>query len=272
MPPKPSYYGGGGVAPTDRAEIDKLFEKYQSQPLIEELQVLDGTFDKSDANKMHKLQFLQFLIDSGMSKFDALESPKPFFALFKFMKHNYSLLKEFGGAGSGGGSNPAYEFQNENYKKSCHYITKQEFQNAMAAEGCDSIAKFRAKISQFDPDFVETSNPEFKSFYNWMFDFNRDLNPQGRPTKWINKADAMQYLMTALPPSKGIHTEAFSEFVEQYVPSSGGAFVQITKDQWSSFYPFSIQISANFANYSAETGAWPVLLDDFVRWKLSQPN
>lgn len=83
MPPKPSYYGGGGVAPTDRAEIDKLFEKYQSQPLIEELQVLDGTFDKSDANKMHKLQFLQFLIDSGMSKFDALESPKPFFCFIQ---------------------------------------------------------------------------------------------------------------------------------------------------------------------------------------------
>ena len=183
------------------------------------------------------------------------------------MKHNYSLLKEFGGGGNPGGSNPAFEPQNENYKKSCHYITKQEFQTAMVAEGCDTVAKFSAKVSQFDPDFLETSNPEFKNFYNWMFDFNRDLTPQRRPTKWIQKADAMNYLLMALPSTRGIHTTSFNEFVEQYVPSSGEVFTQITKDQWQSFYPFSCQISADFANYSADLGAWPILLDDFVRWK-----
>ena len=92
-----------------RAQIDALFDHYRTQPLITGLETLEDTFDKSDPNKMHKLQFLKFLLDSGMSKDDCFDTSKPLFTIFKFMKHNYSLLKEFGGGGNPGGSNPASE-------------------------------------------------------------------------------------------------------------------------------------------------------------------
>ena len=285
MPPKPV------VSSANLAAIEKLFDEYNEKPLLPAIEDAVASnpaiCNRSDPNKMHKFVFLKLLQDCGMSDDDLFSSIKPYFILFKMKKHNYPSLVPTPAAQQQSARNEYSYYGNQaqiaereaaEKKKAedakntdinpSHYISKTEFCTAMQAENSDSIAKFSSKVGAFDPDFLATSDPEFKGFYNWMFDFNRKLNPQGRVQKWIVMDEALELLKAILPSPKGCHTEAFAEWLPTYKPSSG-VFENINKDQWTSFLTFSNQIKPDYQNYSTETGAWPVLLDDFVRHRLT---
>ena len=65
------------------------------------------------------------------------------------------------------------------------------------------------------------------------------------------------------------HTQSYIEFLEE--KHEQGTLKVLNKDQWSSFWEFSIQTSewkggsVGGQGYD-EMGSWPVLIDEFVGW------
>ncbi len=225
----------------DQAKVNKVFDHYLSLPLIEELGVSDHEcnppIDRSQKDYMHKFQFLAVCKDLGIP----LDDIKPFFLL-------YSL----------------------NAKEVPHFISRQEFVGSMVALGCESIAELKAQAGRFDPDFLETKSRDFANFYNWFFDFNREIRSFTTKTfvRVLKKEEVLDLLPLILSEQRSQHVKDFLNFLANYTPASGPAITTLSKDSWRSFLDFSNSVKSDLSDYS-EDMAWPVLFDEFVRWKKS---
>ncbi|KAL3901675.1 MAG: hypothetical protein SGCHY_000403 [Lobulomycetales sp.] len=60
------------------------------------------------------------------------------------------------------------------------------------------------------------------------------------------------------------HVICFSAWLEQRFDA--GLVKVVTRDQWCSFFEFSLQICEDLVNYD-DAGSWPVLFDEYVREK-----
>lgn len=131
-------------------------------------------------------------------------------------------------------------------------ISSTEFTNGMRSLGFDSLAKLRERgIPTYDPGFIEEDN--FREFYRFCFQYNRE----NKTIKSIEKEVVVALLPIAIC-GRSPYIIQFTEFL------AANPITRINLDQWESFYAFSRSITPDLRNYD-ENGAWPILIDEFVR-------
>merc|ERR1712071_720567 len=137
-------------------------------------------------------------------------------------------------------------------------ITKQEWIQGCIKLEADSIDKFKNIIPKLDPGFI--TRDEFKSFYKFAFQFNRE----GK-YRTLDKDIVIDLLDLVLKDRVDSHRiQNFAEFLES---SKEEANKKINLDQWSSFLDFCYEYeNESLDNYDDEMSAWPILIDDFVEF------
>jgi DCN1-like protein 4/5 len=72
----------------------------------------------------------------------------------------------------------------------------------------------------------------------------------------------VELLNMVLDSNRCIHLTNFLEFLQTT------SYKSLSLDQWDSFYLFSQSIDLDCSNYD-EDSAWPILLDEYVEWRVS---
>jgi len=133
-------------------------------------------------------------------------------------------------------------------------ITKDEFMSGCYELQVDSVEKFKMLLPSLDTGFLDQD--EFKSFYKFCFQFNR----QGTH-RTIDK-DMVVALWTMVLegriPDERLKT--FCSFAE-----SQKSYSRITLDQWTSFLDFCYECE-DLSTYDESLSAWPVLIDEYVEY------
>lgn len=133
-------------------------------------------------------------------------------------------------------------------------ISKQEWLQGCSQLGVDSWEKIKSLVPSLDTGFLERD--EFKSFYKFCFQFNR----QGTH-RTLDKELVVALLKLVLKeriPSERLET--FCEFLE-----GAEQHTRITLDQWTSFLDFCYECD-DLSTYDESTSAWPVILDEYVEY------
>lgn len=135
-------------------------------------------------------------------------------------------------------------------------ISRQEFINAFSEASCDTIPKIAAYVKSIKGSVVDKGqNDQFRTFYRWVFDFNKETGER----KTIDKESAIELWRQVLDPTKFAHLHKFLDFVEKDT-----SLKTVTKDLWDQVYEFGVDIKPDLSNWS-DDGAWPVTIDDFVQ-------
>jgi len=112
---------------------------------------------------------------------------------------------------------------------------------------------------QLDPGFLD--NAEFRPFYKFCFEFNRE------GTKKFLDKDAAIALLPLCVENRSTHTKQFVAFLEKKSDD-----FKLNKDQWCSFLDFSLSVGPGpaFDGWDADESSWPILLDEFVEYAKAQ--
>ncbi|KAJ8614448.1 hypothetical protein CTAYLR_000807 [Chrysophaeum taylorii] len=118
-----------------------------------------------------------------------------------------------------------------------------------------TVEALKSGWGQLDPSFLE--NAEFRPFYKFCFEFNRE------GTKKFLERDTAIALLPLCIENRSIHAASFVEFLETKPED-----FKLNKDQWCSFLDFSVSVGVGpkFEGWDAEESSWPILLDEFVEW------
>lgn len=136
-------------------------------------------------------------------------------------------------------------------------ISKDTFRDRMSILGASSLPTLKATLNGLDLGFLE--NDAFYEFYSFAFDLNRDV-----PRKTLLRETVLDLLPIVMPPERAPHLKYFIAFLEQQ-----SALKDITLDQWKTFLTFNQQVAVDCSGYSADDGAWPLLFDDYVEWRVA---
>ncbi|XP_033623049.1 DCN1-like protein 4 [Fukomys damarensis] len=121
----------------------------------------------------------------------------------------------------------------------------------MTSLQCDTTEKLRNSLDCLRSLLNDSTN--FKFIYRYAFDFAREKDQHSLD---INTAKCMLGLsLGKIWPLFPV----FHQFLEQ------SKYEVINKDQRCNVLEFSRTINLDLSNYS-EDGAWPVLLDEFMKW------
>jgi len=154
------------------------------------------------------------------------------------------------GAGSSPGSTPGT-------------ITRKEFVEGLSSNGMKNLGDIKKHIPSLDPGFLLPT--QFMSFYTFFFKFNLEGTH-----KTLENEFARDCLSCVLSGRRNEHLEQFTKFLA----SSDGMsrFERITLDQWTSFLSFSLINPRSCFGYDEIEAncAWPVLIDEYVDWVISE--
>jgi len=140
-------------------------------------------------------------------------------------------------------------------------ISRKEFTAAFAEANCDTLPKIAAYVKSTKAAVIDKGqSDQFRTFYRWVFDFNKETGER----KTIDKDSAVELWRQIMDSSKSPHLHKFLEFVEK-----DGSLKMVTKDLWDQFYEFGVDIKPDLSNWS-DDGAWPVTIDDFVQELLKE--
>lgn len=121
----------------------------------------------------------------------------------------------------------------------------------------DSIAKFQALVPSLDTGFLEQN--EFKNFYKFCFQFNREGTHRTLHKEMV--ATLLQMVLVGRVPQPRL--DSFCAFL--MATSTSVADSHITLDQWTSFLDFCYECQ-DLSDYDEDTSAWPVLIDEYVEY------
>ncbi|KAJ1911752.1 hypothetical protein IWQ60_009991 [Tieghemiomyces parasiticus] len=132
------------------------------------------------------------------------------------------------------------------------FFSEAEFTAGLRAQGCQGATDVQAKLPTWKAELDVDAH--HKAYYLWLFRFTKD------PTQ---KSLAMPTAAAVLPQvlKDNSHVEPFVRFLQ----TQSGVHV-VNKDQWMSFYEFSLSTPVDCSGYD-EMGAWPTLLDEYVAWR-----
>lgn len=103
--------------------------------------------------------------------------------------------------------------------------------------------------------YVADSQQAFSSFYNFCFTLAK---PEG--SRNIDMETACALWSVVLAPQFPLITEV-TEFI-----NTTGTYKGVNKDLWNMMLEFCRDTRPDLSNFEAD-GAWPTIIDDFVRWK-----
>merc|ERR1719416_48602 len=133
-------------------------------------------------------------------------------------------------------------------------INKDEWCKGCTSLQVDSIPKIKALLPSLDPGFL--LDHEFKEFYKFTFQFNREGTH-----RTLDKDLVIAMLKMVLNDRVDEQRIAsFIDFLEN--GASDSAYSRITLDQWMSIFDFCKECR-DLNDYDEETSAWPVL-DEYV--------
>jgi hypothetical protein len=135
-------------------------------------------------------------------------------------------------------------------------ITHDEFCSGMTQLGTLSPAKLKRTVPQLRGLVSNPFSEQFASFYKFVFDISRETGSK------VLDIETCLALLQMLLTDKVRQLPSFVQFVRMK------AYKVLNKDQWTSFLEFIKQHDQDLSNYD-DSGAWPVLLDEFVEWKRS---
>jgi len=138
-------------------------------------------------------------------------------------------------------------------------IKRTEFVDGFAALGVDSIDGIKKELQNTKSSL--TNKATFREFFRWLFDFIKD-EPE---RKSIETDQAVEMFAIVLPQHFQL-TDLYCEFLKQSKVKA------ISKDNWEQTFDFARDIKADLSNYEDDSGAWPVLLDDFVEYARKKKN
>ncbi|KAH9063797.1 Cullin binding-domain-containing protein [Lactarius deliciosus] len=103
--------------------------------------------------------------------------------------------------------------------------------------------------------YVADSQKAFASFYNFCFTLAK---PEG--SRNVDMETACALWSVVLAPQFPLIAEV-TEFI-----NTTGTYKGVNKDLWSMMLDFCRDTRPDLSNFEAD-GAWPTIIDDFVRWK-----
>ena len=118
-----------------------------------------------------------------------------------------------------------------------------------------TVSVLKAGWNSLDPNFLD--NSEFKPFFRFCFEFNRE------GTKRFLERDTALALLPLCVEDRSRHTQLFLEFL-----GTKPEDFKLNRDQWCSFLDFSLAVgeAPEFSGWDAEESSWPILLDEFVEF------
>jgi len=133
-------------------------------------------------------------------------------------------------------------------------ISKDEFMSGCYEHQLDSIEKFKAFLPSLDTGFLDQD--EFKSFYKFCFQFNRQGTHRTLDKDMV--VALWQMVLKGRIPDERLET--FCTFTEKQK-----SYSRITLDQWTSFLDFCYECE-DLSTYDESLSAWPVLIDEYVEY------
>lgn len=107
--------------------------------------------------------------------------------------------------------------------------------------------------SQRDTLFAANNAKEFKKFYMFCFNYNKEPN-----SRVLDKDIAIPTWQLLLK-HKYKALDKWNEYIATQFNKA------ITKDIWQQFEQFICEVGDDFSKYSSEQ-AWPVVIDEYVTW------
>lgn len=135
-------------------------------------------------------------------------------------------------------------------KRMCE-ITKEGWLQGWRELRCDSLDLMKQIIPQLRDELKK--DDFFKEIYRFSFSLSLDENQRSLP------CDVAIPMWKLLLDGKYAKLDTWCEFVEKKHGKS------ISKDTWNLFYDFVIGVGIDLNKFDAD-GAWPVLIDDYVKY------
>eukprot|EP00118_Oscarella_pearsei_P002562 m.10886 g.10886 ORF g.10886 m.10886 type:complete len:247 (+) comp22761_c0_seq1:70-810(+) len=135
------------------------------------------------------------------------------------------------------------------------YFSLEEWTRAMTDLQCDSTIKLREKVPELRA--ILKDEDSLKSIHRFAFDFAKNKDRRSLETNMAS--DMLKILFEDV----WVDLPSFLGFLKT------SNYQVINKDQWFNILEFSMTVSPDLSNYDKD-GAWPVLLDEFVEWKVNR--
>lgn len=140
-------------------------------------------------------------------------------------------------------------------------FARDGFVEGWMSQGCDSLEKMRKKVPALR-DSLSENEATFKQVYRFTYNFARTA---GQKSLMIEVA--AEYWKLLLGKRFAKHLPMWLDFLENEYKKS------ISKDTWNCMYDFMqlAEKDPSLESYDVD-GAWPSILDDFVRYYRKNHN
>jgi len=136
-------------------------------------------------------------------------------------------------------------------------ITREEFMNGFTVNGCCTIDKIKSKSHEWKEE-IKSKTPEFKQFYNFVFDYLKE------DKKILLTEEAIMAWNIVLQKEKRwALMEQFLKFLQDHQIKS------ISRDAWQQLWHFMIAYPKSVKEYDT-LSSWPIIFDEFVEWMEAQ--
>jgi len=139
-------------------------------------------------------------------------------------------------------------------------IKRAEFAQAMTALRLESIAGIAKLLPSLDTGFMEQK--EYRDFFRFVHKFSRE---DGTQKKFLEKSFVVELLPIVIDASRAPHLSQFLSYLNTLPDNT-----TISADQWDSFLMFNSVVALDLKGYDEDSGAWPLLLDEYVDWRRSE--
>eukprot|EP00871_Galdieria_phlegrea_P002922 jgi/Galph1/3630/GphlegSOOS_G2260.1 len=134
-------------------------------------------------------------------------------------------------------------------KNACEF-SENEFVQGLSNLQADSLEKLKRKLGSLRKEIEDPT--KFKQFYMFIFQYSKDPSQRSLP------AETAMALWDVVLRGRFELLDVWLKFLKDKPHN-------ISQDTWNLLYEFARTIQSDLSNYD-EDGAWPVLVDEFVRW------
>eukprot|EP01083_Nonionella_stella_P114844 339928_1 len=140
--------------------------------------------------------------------------------------------------------------------KEMGFFRRSEFVNGFSELGVDKQSGLNEKVREIAESLSDPTT--FKTFYRWLFDHIKG----GSKKRTVAKGVAIHVFRMVFPQAHYPVIQSFCGYLENHDDEF------VNRDVWEQLLDFMTSHKADLSDYDADTGAWPVLFDEFVEQQL----